>query len=134
MNRKEFIEQAAKAARRAYQFSQKRRMQGLDGLGDDIDADALKRGCIFEFGIRIAFEGADSEHIDGILTGMISREKDETARRLKTIQKEAVICIQKSFNSFEMFNVLFSYVNDDEKKEIKGLLEEDAFKNYFNFY
>ena len=134
MNRKNFIEQAAYTARRAYQFSMKSRKRDIDELWDDIDADAIKRNDIFEIGMRLALESADSEDIDGILTGMISREQDDMAKRLKIIQKEAVMCIHKKFNSFELLNILFSYIDNDEKKAVRGLLTEDAFKNYFELY
>jgi len=134
MDKKKFIDEAARIVRRAYQFSIKSRKQSFDALADDIDADALKRGDVFELGIRMALEGSGSDHIDGILKSMINREKDEEARRLKTIQKEAADCIQKSFNSFDLLNALFSYLDDDEKKEARKLLTEDAFKEYFSFY
>jgi len=134
MDRKEFIKQTANVAKRAYDFSIKSRKQGLPELEDDIDADALKRGDIFECGMRFAIEGASIEKVDEILTGMISREKDEYTKRLKSIQKEAVKCIQESFNSFILLNVLFSFINDDEKKEARGLLADGAFKEYFDSY
>ena len=135
MNRNNFIEQTANAARRAYQFSVKSRKEGLAGLEDDIDTEALKRGDVFEFGMRFALEGAGFEQVDGILSGMIGREKNEYAMRLKTIQKEAVICIQRGDYLFILLNIIFSFLNDDEKKEARVLLEKDSvFKEYFNFY
>jgi len=135
MNRNNFIEQTANAARRAYQFSVKSRKQDIDVLEYDIDAEALKREDVFEFGTRFALEGVDFEQIDGILSGMISREKDEYAKRLKIIQKEAVKCIQAGDCLFILLNNLFSYLNDDEKNEARALLETDgAFKEYFDFY
>ena len=132
MDRKKFIEQTANVVRKAYQFSIKSRKQDIDDLRDD--AAALIRNDVFELGMRLTLESGDFEFIDGILTGMISREKDETAKRLKTIQKEAVLSIQKSFNSFELLNTLFSYIDDNEKEEIRKLLTEDEFKNYFELY
>ena len=134
MDRKDFIQQTANAVRRAYDFSVKNRKHGIAELENDLNTDALKQGDIFELGIRFALEGADFEHIDGILSGMINREKDEYTRRLKTIQKEAVTCIQGSANSFILLNILLSYIDTDEKKEARVFLADGAFKEYFDLF
>jgi len=51
---------------------------------------------------------------------MINREKDETAKRLKTIQKEAGIGICNGENPAMLFHVLLSCINDEEMEEVKG--------------
>ena len=134
MDRKEFIKQTANVVRRAHDFSIKNRKHGIAGLEDELDTDALKRGDVFEYGIRFAIEGADLECVERILSGMISRENDEYTRRLKTIQKVAVTCIQGSANSFILLNILFSYIDDDEKKEVRSFLADGAFKEYFDLF
>ena len=134
MDCKEFIKQTANVVRRAYDFSIKKRKQGIAELEDDLDTDALKRGDVFELGIRFMLEGAGLECIEGILSGIISREKDEYTRRLKTIQKAAVTCIQENTNSFILLNILFSYIDTDEKKEARGFLTDGAFKEYFDLF
>jgi len=134
MDRKYFIDQSAQAIKRAYQFLMKSRKQNIVELGDDIDAFAIKRNDVFEFGIRLAVDGVDSEQINIILDNIIAREKDSLSRRLKTIQKEAVKHIQDGSNSLILLNILFSYLSDDEKNDVKGLLADDAFKTYFELY
>ena len=134
MDRKDFIQQTANAARRAYDFSISSRKQGLMEIEDKIDADALKCGDIFELGIRFTLDGENIEKVDEILTNMISREKDENTRRFKTIQKEAVRCIQGRFNSFTLLNILFSFISDDEKNVARELLADNVFKEYFDSY
>jgi len=134
MERKEFAKQAANIVQRAYDFTIKGRKQGIVELGDDIDADALKRLDVFEFGMRLAVDGADFEYIDNTLSGMINMEQDDAARRLKIIQKEAVMCIQKGFNSWVMLNIIFSIFKDKEHQDVRMFLKNSVIVDYFSKY
>jgi len=134
MDSKKFIEQSAYIIKRACQFNMKSRKQGIAELGGDIDADALKNLCVFEFGIRLLIDGFPLWQIEKTLSCMIYREPDLYVRRLKTIQKEAVMRINEGAASFNLLNIIFSFFNDEEKKALRSLLAEKTFKEYFDFY
>ncbi|MDR0502742.1 MAG: hypothetical protein LBH16_05410 [Treponema sp.] len=134
MEQKDFVRQAAYIVQRAYTINLKGRKQGLGEIGDDIRAEGLKRLDIFEFGIKLASEGVDSANINNILSGIISRKQDETAKRLKTMQKEAVLCIRDNTNSWMLFNSIFSLMTGNEQKEARELLKDKVFTDYFKNY
>ena len=134
MKQPEFIKQAAHTIQRAYKFSGKGRRQGLPELSQDIDEEGLKRRDIFEFGIRLVSDGVDSEYIGKVLSNMINYEQDETAKRLQTIQKEAVLHIHKGINSWMLLNTLFSFLNDAEQKEVKSIIKDESFKDFLRMY
>jgi len=134
MEQKEFTRQAAYIVQRAYAVNLKGRKQGLGEIGDDIRAEGLKRLDIFEFGIKLASEGVDSTNINSILSGIINRKQDEMAKRLKTMQKEAVLCIRNNANSWMLFNSIFSLMTGDEQKEARELLKDKVFIDYFKNY
>jgi len=121
-------------AQRAYEFNIKGRKQGFAGLADDIDAERIKNHDIFETGIKLISEGVDCENINKILTNKISMEHDASLKQLKIIQKEAVLCIQKKYNSWLLLNVLFSYTGENEKEETKKMLKNKIFTEYFSMY
>jgi flagellar motor component MotA len=134
MNQKEFAQQTAYIIRRAYEFNKKGRKLGLAELGDYIDAKGLERRDIFELGIRLVLEGADTQYICMILSNMINMEQDGMIRRLKTIQRDAVMCIQEGVNSLLLLNTLFSLITDDELKETQDFLKDEAFTEFFKMY
>jgi len=104
MEQKAFVEQAAHIVRRAMDFSEKARREGLLALEDKIDEGLAARGDAFERGLRLAVNGAETGAIEEALSQMIVLETDENARRLKTMQKAAVMCIRVGENS-RMFQV-----------------------------
>jgi len=146
MNNNEFLNQAAYTIKRGLEYNIKGRKQGLAELADDIDAEGLKCRDIFEFGIRLASDGFDSENINSILSNMIDmeypvnpgekklQEQDETARRLKIIQKEAVLKIQEGLNSWLFLCTVFSFLSNKEQEEIKTFLNDDSFTEFFKMY
>ena len=124
----------AQIAQRAYEFNIKGRKQGFAELADGIDAEKLKNHDIFEIGIKLISEGIGNENINKILTNKISVEQDASLKQLKNIQKEAVLCIQKKYNSWLLINMLFSYINEKEKEEAKKQLKNKVFTEYFSVY
>jgi len=134
MKHPEFIKQTSYVIQRAYNFSNNGRKHGLTELAQDINADGLKRRDIFEFGIRLASDGIDSEYIDKVLSNMIISEQNETVKRLQTIQKEAVLRIQEGINPWMVLNSLFSLLTEDEKKEVKSIIKDESLNDFFTMY
>ena len=79
-------------------------------------------------------DGIGCENIDKILSGKVNLENDESLRQLKIIQKEAVLCIQKKYNSWNLFNVIFSYINRKETEKVQKHLKDKIFTEYFRLY
>jgi len=122
-----FTECLADIIKRAYQFTRKRKIEGLPVLENDLDANKLAQKDIFEFGIRLAADGVNSEYIEKILSNMIEQEKDEKIIRLKKMQKEAVLCIRDGITAYLLLNRLMSYITDDENNDVLALLEDTDF-------
>ena len=104
-----FNQQAANIIRRACEFNEKRRSEGLAALKEDIDGKKAQQQDIFEFGMQLVLDGKDLEYVNETLSGLIGQEQDENARRLKAIQKEAVLGIQNEAYTrlFTPFNFLY---------------------------
>ena len=130
MERSEF----AQIAKRAYELNLKGKKLGVWQLADDINAEKLKNHDIFEIGIKLVSEGVCYENIIKVLTNKINIEQDASLKLLKNIQKEAVLCIYKKYNSFILINTLLSYIDDKEKENAKKQLKEKIFSDYFNMY
>ena len=136
MPQKNTAERLVQIVQRAYQFSWKGRREGLLELANDLDLEALKQRDIFEFGMRLAIEGIEPEVLNTVLSNMSNLEPDDEARRIKTIQKEAVLGIQKEINSVLLLNTLFSHMNAIEMEEALGSFRNtdiyEVFKNELN--
>jgi flagellar motor component MotA len=120
MNRDEFVKKYYDIARRAMEFSEKARREGLLALEGKLDHKKINDRDVFEYGIRFVIDGTDQGLIDRILSNIINQEKDENLRTLKTIQKEAVLRIQDGMNPRQLFALLNSYTDislrEDELK------------------
>jgi flagellar motor component MotA len=120
MNRDEFVKKYYDIVRRAKEFSEKARREGLLALEEKFDRKKIEDRDIFEYGIRFVIDGTDQGLIDRILSNIINQEKDENTRTLKTIQKEAVLRIQDGMNPRQLFALLNSYTDislrEDELK------------------
>jgi len=127
----DFIERLAHIVQRAYQFSQKARRKGLLAMEDEIDAEKVKQRDIFEYGIRFAIDGTDAEIINEILSDLIDLERDEKARKLKIIQKEAVLGIQRGDYFSVSLHSFMSYIDNSEFESLqKALLNTNIFKGF----
>ena len=124
----------SQTAQRACELNIKSRKRGFAELTDDIDAEKLKNHDIFEIGIKLISEGLDLEKINKILTNKISLEQDISLKHLKNIQKEAVLCIHKKYNSWLLINILLSHINEKETEEAKKQLKSKVFTEYFSMY
>jgi len=122
MNRDEFIKKYYDIVKRAMEFSEKARREGLLALEEKFDKEKINDRDVFEYGIRFVIDGTDQRLIDKILSNIINQEKDENMRTLKTIQKEAVLRIQSGENPRLLYYLLNSYTNIS--------LREDELKAY----
>jgi len=129
MERKEFSQRVADVALRAWKLNRKGKTQGLGELEDDLDAEGLGRLDVFEFGVRLAADGADPDYAAGLLSNMVDMEPEPYLRRLKAIQREAALCVLNGADSGFLLTVLFSYMDDAEQEEalafIKGPVSEE---------
>jgi len=125
--KKKFPALAADIIRRAHSFSEKAERQGLLSLEDDIDL--RKKSCrdIFEYGIQFVVDGIDPYYIGLILSNYIALEKNEEIKRLKNIQKEAVLGIIGNENPALLFHVLLSHIDDKELEEVKKYFNNAEF-------
>ena len=121
MVEKDFLKKTASLIQKAYKFK-KERKPGVNALFECLDSEGLKLRDIYEFGMKLYIEGVETNNINSVLSNMISIEQDETARRFKVIQKEAVLSIAEGINSLLLLQVLFSFLTDDEQDEVKKLL------------
>ena len=85
--------------------------EGLLALENSLDSDKVANRDIFDYGLRFAVDGTDTEFTDKILSNLIKQEKDEYQITLKTIQKEAVLAIQEGLNPRMLAYLLNSYTD-----------------------
>jgi hypothetical protein len=124
MTRKSFFGQFKKLAVTSVRFIQIVRKQGILALADeieDMDDEYLKKG------FRLAVDGVEPEYIGKILDSLAAQEKDKNTRALKTIQKDAVLCIQKGISEKLLLELLYSHttLTKQEKAELENLLEQE---------
>jgi len=108
MKREEFVQSYNQLMDWAAGMNTKARREGLlslEGELENIDDEFLKRG------MRLAVDGIAPEFIEKILSNLTAQEKDEYARIIKTMQKEAVMMIQGGIETLLMLNVLNSYTD-----------------------
>jgi len=104
----------------ALPLAQRAMREGILALGGEVDEEKAAQRDIFHYTLQYVVDCYANELIDKIITNIIAQEKDEYARAFKTIQKEAVLCIQQGFNAKLLHRVLNSYtdlpIGDEEKK------------------
>ena len=122
MDRESFIKVFHKILKHAVYCSEKARREGLLALEEFIDSKKADQRDIFEYGLRFTIDGNDVELVDKILSNIIDQEKDELSKKLKNIQKEAVLSIQRGDNPRVLIALLNSYtdipLSDPEFKKI----------------
>jgi chemotaxis protein MotA len=101
MTKKEFNDAYAGFACKAILFAEKARREGLLALEEeleDYDEKFLGPRDIFKLGLRLVIDGTDKDFIDRILSNIVDQEEDPLKKRLKVVQKEAVLSIQSGTN------------------------------------
>jgi flagellar motor component MotA len=110
---------------RALALSEKARREGLLSLEEDADQEKRDSRDVFEYGLRFVIDGVDGTFIEKILSNIVRQEKDEDARILKTMQKEAVLAIYEGLNPRLLYALLNSYTNITIKEaEINGTMTD----------
>jgi len=122
MTKEEFVKEYKSIVERALYFSNKGRREGLFVLDNEVIEEKYLQRDIFEFGMRLVIDGTDGASIDKILSNIINIETDNDKKLLKTIQKEAVLGIQRGDNSRILLMTLNSYVD----------VEVESTMRYFN--
>ena len=109
MSREKFVKRYNEIVRRAMEYAEKARREGLLSLEGELDQEKIKERDIFEYGLNFVVDGIDAEIIKKILSNIIIQEKDEEIAILKNIQKEAVLMIQEGINPRMLYHVLNSF-------------------------
>jgi len=104
----DFVDAYKKFAERTLYLAKKARNEGLLSLEDDIDEANIKKGDIFDYGLRFSIDGTNDEIVERILSNLINQEKDNTLKRMKAIQKEAVFAIYSGLSSKLTISLLHS--------------------------
>lgn len=120
MTREEFTKRFNEIAERALSLSGIARQKGILALQECVDAEKCKQRDVFELGLRLLVDGVDHEVIDKILSNIVNTEKDDDAKILKTVQKEAALGIQAGENPSILALLIYSHVDI----EIAGIAEE----------
>jgi hypothetical protein len=138
MERNEFVRQYRAILKEALYFSEKGRREGLLQLEDLLDEDREKNRDIFMYGVRFMVDGTDGEVIDKILSNIVNQEKDEYIRLLKTIQKEAILSIQRGENTRILYSIMSSYTDiiysDEEIDELTETISQSDISEKINEY
>jgi len=122
----EFAAQAARTMRKVYAFSEKARSEGLLALKGDIGAEGRNRENILEYGLLLAAGGVGPQALESILCGLVGAEKDRSAARLKAMQKDAALNIQKGLSFRLLLFAMLSRMRAAELKEARELLVDSG--------
>jgi flagellar motor component MotA len=126
MTNQEFNAAYAKIGGKAMSTSKKSLVDGLLSLEEDNDSDLVRARDIFELGVRLVVDGTARDFIDRVLSNIIEQEKDLLTRRLKNIQKEAVLGIQEGLNPRRLVILLNSLtgLSYNEDPVLKAMEDE----------
>lgn len=126
MTRKNFEEECRMLIVKAMSMCEKSRREGLMSLVEELDdvKEAVKERDIFYYGIALAADGIDQPILEKILNNLVDQERDDKKRKLKTMQKEAVMSIKNGDNPRVMLALLLSLV--PPSKFIAGEESPDA--------
>jgi len=124
MNRSQYFKAYTNFIQCAVRLNEKSRKHELSSLENEIfDLDDED----FKLGLRLIVDEVDAAIIEEIYSNKISFEKDKYVRQFKTIQKRAVLGIQKQENTRILYYVLNSYANlsKDEEHKIDCIIMSD---------
>jgi flagellar motor component MotA len=112
MTQDELVKEYNAVVGRALTFFEKAKREGFLALEDELDRD------IFEYGMQLALDGRDAEAIERKLSSLIEQEKDENLHLLKTIQKDAVLVLQKGENPMRKLLSYNKVISPRKKTEV----------------
>jgi flagellar motor component MotA len=119
MDNDAFVKEYRALVERAVVLAEKSRREGLLVLEALIDEQNYKRRGILDYGLRLVIDGLDSRFIDKILSNIIELETDADKKRLKKIEKEAVLAIQDGMPPRLLLLLLNSYGDIDSEAVMK---------------
>jgi flagellar motor component MotA len=132
MTRKNFKDECRMLIVKAMSICEKSRREGLMSLVDELDdvKDMINERDVFYYGIALAADGLDRSILEKILNNLVNQERDDKKRKLKIMQKEAVMSIKNGDNSRILSMILFSLAPplesmDDEESPDNGELNLD---------
>jgi flagellar motor component MotA len=111
MKTEDFAKEYHKIVERAVFCSEKSRREGLLALDELIDENKCNQRDIMELGLRLVVDGTDAQVVDRILSNIVNLEEDNDQKKLKIVQKEAVLSIQAGDNIRILVLLLNSHVN-----------------------
>jgi flagellar motor component MotA len=132
MNRDEFTAAYTETSVKAIHAAEIARREGLLSLEEFSDDALVRERDIFEMGLRLVIDGVDWDFINRVLSNIIDQEEDALKKRIKIIQREAVLAIKDGCNP-RLIGILlnsltgFSYNGDptiDQKSRADELLNE----------
>jgi len=110
-----------------YEFKNKAEREGIQAATDGLK----EQKDIFEYGIQLVVDDIDLDYINNTITNQINMEQDDDVRRLKLIQKEAVLDIKKGRrnNKYVFWNLLISYMDNNELFSVMNLIKNTKLYN-----
>jgi hypothetical protein len=114
---------------RTLMLNNKIRCEGFKTLQNEIDIESAAVHEILEYGMLLAYAELPAEEIDLILTRCVESEKNPVKKRLKRIEKEAVMSINAGNNPRITIMILLSVsgmlpcINDKKIEELEEQYE-----------
>jgi hypothetical protein len=127
MTKGEFEQQYKEIVKRTLDVVEFVRKKSLLELETIINWKKLRQRDVLEYGLIMACDGADPEFIDKILTNIVNLETDGYFKRLKNIQKESALSIQKGLNLNSILMLLNSHTAFDVEKFIDQMYGNRSF-------
>jgi len=115
-------EQTARIAQKVYELSAIARRNDLTELRNKINPERKNFRDVFEYGLLLSAAGIETERLENILSNIINQEQNKEEKLIKTIQKEAVMHIQKGLHPKLFLYSLFPLLHTAELDEVKGFL------------
>jgi Leucine-rich repeat (LRR) protein/flagellar motor component MotA len=103
--------------KRAVEFSEKARHEGLPALEKALDKEAIANRDIFEYGLFLM--GCESEFIRDILNRLVSHETDPVQKNLGMAKAAAVLSILNGDNARILYLKLLAYFDKNIAKAMK---------------
>jgi tetratricopeptide (TPR) repeat protein/flagellar motor component MotA len=111
MNKDEFIAAYLAFKNFVLEVAKKVRHDGLLSLEGYINPEKARARDIFHYGLSFILDGTEPDDIEKILSNIIEQDCNEYSRRLKTIQMEALRCIQDKKSPKLMHFLINSYTD-----------------------
>jgi flagellar motor component MotA len=109
MNHAEFVFAYYETVRRALEYNEKTRREGILALEEELEY--MGKTDFFKYALGLVVDGVDGSIIREILNNFVEREHDPYKKMLKQVQTEAAVCIQNGENPSHLPLRLYSMVD-----------------------